>query len=175
MSNITYKNNTAKKDAFRILKAVAYPTIIMFISLAIINLFGTFGKNLIAPLVALMWLSGVICAAILPSHRGSILKETMITIGCYVLALLAFRSLIVLVSGVSTQQLMASIDQTIPLTYNNNISSFLQTGLMITAVMTPIGFFGMQAKRVLTFRRNISKSKFFDQIRSIRNSNQPPI
>lgn len=173
--NVTYKSNTAAQDASKIIKAVAYPAIIMFVSLSIINLFGGFGKNLVAPLVALMWIVGDLCALLMPSHRSSILKETHTTIGCYVLGLAAFRALLVLVSGVSTQQLMASIDQTIPLTQNNNISSFLQTALMITAVMTPIGFFGMQFKRLLTFRKKISQAKFFDQIRSIRNNNQPPM
>lgn len=173
--NVTYKANTSTQDASRIMKAIAYPAIIMFVSLGVINMFGAFGKNLVAPLVALMWLVGDICALLMPSHRRGICKETLMTIGCYVLALAAFRKLLVLVSGVSTQQLMASIDQAIPLTYNNNVASFLQTSLMITTVMTPIGFFGMQFKRLFTFRKKISQAKFFDQIRSIRNSNQPPM
>ena len=171
---VTYKNNTSAQDASKIIKAVAYPAIIMFVGLGIISMFGDFGKNLIAPLVGLMWIVGDLCAFLLPSHRNTVIKETLTTIGCYVLGLAAFRALLILISGVSTQQLMASIDQTIPLTYNNNISSFLQTALMITAVMTPIGFFGMQFKRLLTFRNKVSQAKIFDQLRSIRNSNQPP-
>lgn len=172
--SVTYKSNTSAQDLSKIIKAIAYPAIIMFVSLGIINMFGDFGKNLVAPLTGLMWIVGDFCAILMPSHRNGIIKETLTTIGCYVLALAAFRALLILVSGVSTQQLMASIDQTIPLTYNNNISSFIQTALMITAVMTPIGFFGMQFKRLFTFRKQISKSKYFEQLRSLRNSNQPP-
>lgn len=167
-NTLTYKHSNTSANAMRYLKAIGFPVGIFLLALFCISRFAAFGLNIVAPLTGAMWVFGVICALLLPSHRGSILTETHVTIGCYLLALTGVRELIALVSGVSSEMLMSTYNQAIPLTSGSTISGYLQTFLWITAIMTPLGFFGMQGKRVFTFRHKASKAKEIDRLRGIR-------
>ena len=69
--------------------------------------------------------------------------------------------------------LMASYNQAIPLTSGSTISGYLQTLLWIASVMTPLGFVGMQGKKIYSFRRKASKQKFFEQTRGLRDAGHP--
>jgi len=168
--SLTYRQSLSGADIYRYIKAVGLPVSIFLLAIFIIVRFAAFGSNLVAPMTGIMWVAGAICALILPSHRATILTETHVTIGCYLLALAGIRELIALVSGVSSEMLMASYNQAIPLTSGSTISGYLQTLLWISAIMTPLGFVGMQGKRIYSFKRKASKQKFFDQTRSIRDS-----
>ena len=170
---ITYKKGVNGADIYRYVKAVGIPVSVILLALFVINRFAQFGDNLIAPLTGIMWSFGALCALLLPSHRVSILTETHVTIVCYLLSMTGIRELIALVSGVSAEMLMASYNQAIPLTSGSTISGYLQTLLWIAAVMTPLGFVGMQAKKVYSFRRKASKQKFFDQTRGLRDTGRP--
>ena len=55
-----------------------------------------------------------------------------------------------------------------PAASNASLSGFLEYMLWIVAVMVPIGFVVMEGKKIVLFRRKISKQKFFDQLRGIR-------
>lgn len=155
---------------YRYIKAIGLPVSVFLLALFVITRFAQFGSSLIAPLCGIMWVIGALCALLLPSHRSSILTETHVTIACYLLALAGFREMIALVSGISAEMLMASYGQAIPLTSGSAISGYLQTLLWISAIMTPLGFIGMQGKRLYSFKRKASKQRFFDQTRSIRDS-----
>lgn len=165
---ITYKQTMSQSDFFRYLKAVGVPLSIFVLSLFAIQSLAGFGSKLVAPLTGVMWATGAICAIIMGSHRGSILTETHVTIAGYLAALLALKEVIALMSGVSSEMLMAAFNQAIPVTSGSAISGWLQNMMWIAAVMTPIGFIGMQVKRVFTFRREKSAQKTFDEIRGIR-------
>ena len=169
-SPITYKKGVSGADIYRYIKAVGLPVGVFLLALFVITRFAAFGGNLIAPLTGIMWAFGTVCALLLSSHRTSILTETHVTVGCYLIALTGLRAVISLVSGVSSEMLMASYNQAIPLTSGSTISGYLQTLLWIAAVMTPLGFIGMQAKKVYSFKKKVSKQKFFEQTRGLRDS-----
>ena len=76
-------------------------------------------------------------------------------------------------AGVSSEMLMASYNQAIPLTSGSTISGYLQSLLWIASVMTPLGFIGMQAKKIYSFHRKASKQKFFEQTRGLRDTGRP--
>ena len=170
--SLTYRQSVSGADISRYIKAIGLPVGVVLMAMFVISRFAQFGNNLVAPLTGIMWAIGAFCALILPSHRSNILNETHVTIACYLLALAGIRELIALVSGVSAEMLMASYGQAIPLTSGSTISGYLQTLLWISAIMTPLGFVGMQGKRVYSFKRKASKQKFFDQTRSIRDTGQ---
>ena len=172
-SSITYRPGISGADICRYVKAVGLPAGIFLLAIFAIERYAAFGSNLIAQLTGIMWAAGAVCALILPSHRSTVLNETHVTIACYLLALTGIRELIALVSGVSSEMLMASYNQAIPLTSGSTVSGYLQTLLWISAIMTPLGFIGMQGKRIYSFKRKASKQKFFDQTRSIRNAGHP--
>ena len=167
----TYKQKTNKSDMMRYFKAVMLPLGVFLFGLFTISRFANFGTYLIAPLTGVTWVWGVLCAALLPSHKKSILTETHATIAIYLLSLTGLRELISLISGVSSEMLMAAFQQAIPLTGGSAISGWLQTLLWITAVLTPFGFIVMQGKKLYSLKRKNNTRQVLAQLRNIRNDN----
>lgn len=166
---ITYKQKLSRSDIYRYIKAVILPVGIFCLYLVAIQSLAGFGSNLVAPMTALMICVGLVCAIWLPSRRSSILTETYTTVGIYLVSLLALKYLVSLLSGVSSEMLMDAFDQALPVTSGSAISGWLQTLMWITAVMTPFGFIGLEAKRLFTFKRKNSKERFLEQTRGIHN------
>ena len=81
-----------------------------------------------------------------------------------------FRLLLGIISGASSEMIAASYDQAIPMSTGNAIPGYVQTMIWFVAVLVPIGFIGMQGKRLLNFRHSQTLQKMFGQKRGIRNS-----
>jgi len=169
---ITYKQGMSGRELFSYIKAIGVPAGVFLISMFIVSLFGAFGTNLLAPMAGGMWIFGALVAFMIPSQRESICNETHMAVLGYLAAMYGLRLLIGLVSGVSSEQLMATYNQAMPMSSGNTIIGFLQTFLWITAVMVPVGFLGMQGKKLIMFRKRMSKQKFMDQLRGIRDNGQ---
>lgn len=165
--SITYKQAMSNADFARYLKAVGLPIGVFLLTLFATQSLSGFGTKLVAPLTAAMWFTGTLTAILLPSHRGSVLTETHVAIAGYLALLLALKEVIAMMSGVSSEMLMAAFNQAIPATSGSAISGWLQNLMWITAAMTPIGFISMQVKRLFTFKREQSAQKTFDRIRGI--------
>lgn len=172
MEKITYKQGISGKEITGYFFAIGFPAAVLVLSLIIVSYFGQFGQNLMAPMVAFMWICGAICALILPSHRQGIITETHWTIVGYLIGMFGLQKIVQLVSGTTNEMLVATYEQAMPAASNASLTGFLEYMLWIVAVMVPIGFTAMEGKKIILFRRKVSKQKFFDQLRGIRD-NQP--
>lgn len=170
MEKITYKQGMSSKEFTGYFFSIGFPAAVLVLSLVIISQFGAFGQNLMAPMVALMWTSGAICSLILPSHRQSIISETHWTVAGYLIGMFGLQKIVQLVSGTTNEMLAATYDQVMPAASNASLSGFLEYMLWIVAVMVPIGFIVMEGKKIVLFRRKVSKQKFFEQLRGIREN-----
>lgn len=167
---ITYKESMIGRDLSKFIKAIGFPMVAFLITVICINMFGEFGTGLIAPFSAAMWTVGLIVAAVLPSHRKSTLNESVVAITGYCVLLIALRYALQLISGISTEMLVASYGEMITLTGGSAVSGYIQNILWISSVMVPVGFIAMEAKKLFQFRRTLAKNKAFDRIRSIRDN-----
>ena len=167
---LTYREGTTSNDIFRYIKAIGFPFIIFMLSLFTISRFALFGSKVIAPLSGIMWLFGVFVAFMLPSQRKSVLNETHATIGGYYIGLILIREMIALISGVSSEMLMATYGQAIPITSGTAFSGTLQSIMWATAIFVPFGFITMQGKKVLTLRRKGNKNREIERLRGIRDN-----
>lgn len=172
VERITYKQGLSGKEISGYFFTVGFPAAVFVLCLVIVAQFGQFGRNLMAPMVALMWMSGAICALILPSHRQSIITETHWTIAGYLVGMFGLQQIVQLVSGTTNEMLAATYTQAMPAASNASLSGFLQYMIWIVAVMVPIGFIVMEGKKIVLFRRKMSKQKFLNQLRGIRD-NEP--
>lgn len=166
--NITYKQGVTSVEIANYTKAITIPIGLFLLSLLIISDFGAFGTNIVAPAASMMWLGGAIVAWKVPSQRMSTLKETYIGVGGYLLGLFLFKVMIGITANTSSEQLMASFSQAMPISTGSTISGFLQSMLWILACITPITFLGMMGKKFITFRRTLSKDKVLQRMRDIR-------
>lgn len=170
--NLVYKSTTSSLDRWKIIKAALIPAGVFLICLFVAGRYGGFGKKILSPMMAAMWTMGAVSAIILPSHRTSIIKETTMTVGLYALGMFALRMLAGLASGISSNMLTDSLDLTSSSTQGNTILGYIQTFLMLTSILVPIGFVTMQGKRIFSLKKNANKKKFMDQTRNIRDTNR---
>lgn len=167
---LTYKQNMSREESFRVIKAVCYPLAVFGLTMFTISNFANFGTKLLCPLIGAMWIISFIVALIMPAQRQEVLNQALVVITIYCLALLGFKILLGIVSGVSSEMIAASYNQAIPTSTGNAIPGYVQTAMWFTAVLTPTGYIGMTVKRLKEFKRNQSLLKTFGQKRSIRNS-----
>lgn len=171
--NLVYRQNMNGQELIRYIKAVLTPVLLFLLSVYTISKNGAYGVKLLAPMIGIMWICGAVSALIMKSQRTAIIKETFIAIGGYCASILGFRYGILLLSGVSVQMLMASYNTAITTVSGNTMLGYMQTAFQITAIMVPLGFIGMQIKRILTFKKTKEANKAFEQYRAIHNNNRP--
>lgn len=169
---LVYQSVTSAQDRWKILKAALFPAVGFIICLFVIAKFGSYGRKMLAPMMAAMWTTGSICAFILPSHRSSVIKETVFTNIGYAGAMFGLRILAGLASGISSSMLVDSLNLSMSATQGNTILGYIQNILSLSSVLVPIGFIAMEFKRVFTLKRNANKKKFFDQTRNHRDTNK---
>lgn len=167
-TSITYKQGMTSKELTNYVKAIAVPIGVFLLALVITSNFGAFGTGIVAPMASLMWLGGALVAWKIPSQRRGTLKETYIAVSGYLAGLFLLKVLIGLSATTSSEQLMASFNQVMPVAANSTISGFLQSMLWILAFLTPITVLGMFAKKFVQFKRTLSKDKVLQQVRGIR-------
>lgn len=167
---MVYKRAQANVDFMRYAKAIGFPITIFLLTMFTIDRFNLFGINIIAPLTGVMWGCGVIVGILQPSHRRSVLRETLITMGVYLVSMIVLKELVSTISGVSSEMLMATYNQAIPVTSGEAFSGYLQTMLWITAIMTPVGFVFMQLKKLFTLHRNQEAKKFKEHLFGTREN-----
>ena len=165
---ITYKQGMTRTELTNYLSAIAVPIGVFLLALVITSNFGAFGTNIVAPASSIMWLAGALVAWKIPSQRKETLKHTYISVAGYLAGLFLLKMLIGISANTSSEQLMASFNQVMPVSTSSTISGFLQSMLWILAFLTPVTVLGMQAKKLVQFRRTLSKDKVLQQVRGIR-------
>lgn len=167
---LTYKQRMSPLEFWNYVKAVALPIFVFSLSVYTINVFQDFGEKLLAPMMAIMWIVAAISALWVAAQRQDIIRQTIVTIGTYCGTLLTLRVLLTIVSGVSGQMLIASFDTSIGTTTSNTMTGYLQIAMWISSVMTPIGFVGLQVKKIFSFKRLMAPEKALNRYRSIRKT-----
>lgn len=158
----------SSKELSDYIKAAFTPVGVFFLCTFIIMQFGAFGRNIMAPMSGIIWILGVVVALKIPSQRKSSLNETYLMLAGYNMGLFLMKILIGWSANTSSEQLMATYQQAMPMSTGSTIAGYLQSMLWILAFIAPISFLAMQGKKLFTFRRTESKNKILEQIRGIR-------
>ena len=166
---ITYQQKLSNKDIGNYFKAILMPIGVFFLVCFVLYKFGTFGKNIMAPAVAIMWAAGTITAWKIPSQRQETLSHTYIAIAGYVCGLMLFHILIGFAATTSSEQLMATYNTAMPTSTGSTIAGYLQSMLWILAFMFPITYLIATGKKFVTFQRTKSKNKVLEGIRGYQD------
>jgi len=84
-----------------------------------------------------------------------------------------YRYVIMIVAGVSADNLSASFGQAVASSSGAAILGWLQNLLWIIAITYPVGYFIFQGKKVPQFFGTRSKNKAIREIRDIRDNTKP--
>ena len=168
---ITYKKGVSKNEAMKFMKAVGLPLAVFCFSMFVISALGQIFY--IAYAIAAMWLTGTVTAAYLSQMREEVLDQTCKFIIFYGGGMIAFKLMIKLTAGVSAEMLSATLELAIPTATGNILPSYITNMMLMSSVLTPIGFIIMQGRRIMQFRRTRSINKEFGRARGFRNTGRP--
>jgi len=154
-----------KSTAFNLL----FYTGMFFLWMYLTKAYYNFGKYIITTGVVAMIVFSAVVAMILPSQRLETIKGMKKGVGIYLATLFGYRYVIMAIGGVSSEGLAAAFNQALPSTSGTAMLGWMQNILWIVSIMTPIGFAGMQLKKIAQFIGAKRKDKAIKEIRDIRN------
>ena len=120
-----------------------------------------------------MWIVGAVLALLLPSQREEIIKHTKWFVLGYLAVLFIYRYVIIIVAGVSADNLSAAFGQAVASSSGTAILGWLQNLLWIIAITYPVTYFIFQGKKVPQFFGTKSKNKAIREIRDVRDNTKP--
>lgn len=133
------------------------------------SVYYNFGKYIISTAVAVTIAVSAAVAIALPSQRDEVIKDMKKMLFLYLTALFGYRYIAMLLAGVSSEDLSAALNTALPGTSGTAMLGWLQTILWIAAIATPVGFIGMQLKKIGQYYGTKRKSQAASEIRDIRN------
>lgn len=167
---ITYRSSSSLRETWTYIKSIGFYILLFAGWMYVSSLYVGFGDKVLNPMVALMLAIGCVVSIVVPSQREQTVKEAKWWIAGYLGIMWVYRFLIVLVSGVSAESLGAAFNQPVPTTSGTSALGWLQAVFWIIAFSYPIGFIGMEAKKIPMFIKTREKSKTIEQLRDIREN-----
>lgn len=169
-SSPVYANVFSKQQAIATAKIVLLYIVELIVWLIVAKLYMNFGTMWIVPAVSSMWLMGAFTAWFISEEREGTIKETKWAIFGFLGFLFLYRIAIGLIASISSEQMGAALNITVPAASGMAAAGFLQNILVIISVMTPIGFLVWCAQKFKTYHGRETKQSAFDRIKGIRKN-----
>lgn len=166
---IVYKTPITWRDYKKTLWNFAVYAYICGMWMYLSSVYYNFGKYIISSAIAATIVISSFVAIILASQRIEVIKDMKKMLALYVSVLFAYRYIAMLLSGVSSEDLSAALNTALPGTSGTAMLGWLQTILWIAAIATPVGFCGMQLKKIGQFFGTKRKSQAIREIRDVRD------
>jgi len=168
--NLVYSNTISSRQIIEIVKIVLFYAFELVFWLVVAKLYMNFGTKWITPAVSAMWIMGAITTYFIREERESTIKETKWTILGFLAFLLLYKVVIGLIAPISSEQMGAALNITIPAASGMAAAGFLQNILWIVSVMTPIGFLVWCAQKFRVYHGRATKQEAFQRIKGIRKN-----
>ena len=168
--SLRYKQTMSKQDMSKIVSAVGIPVGVFILGAICITNLASLGTYLIGLLSAAMWVLGLITAIALPSHRRQAINMTLGFCAGYYAGLLGLKFLVMIMSGLSSEMMSASLNITITTSAGNTMIGMVSNVLAVLAVIVPLTFIVTMAQMLYKFRRNRTQQQAFAQASGIRRS-----
>jgi hypothetical protein len=138
--------------------------------LVVARLYLNFGAKWIIPAVSAMWIMGAVTTFAVKEEREGTIKQTKFAVLGFLGFLFLYRMVIQLMAPISSEQMGAALNITVPAASGMAITGLLQNILLIVSVMTPIGFLIWCAQKFKTYHGRATKSEAFEKIKSRRDN-----
>lgn len=167
-SGLVYSSRVSKELFKANLKIILLYSIIFIFWIVVVKMYANFGVKWVVPAVSAMWIMGAVTTHFVPDDRENTVKSTRNAIAGFLLFLFMYRFVIRYIGNISAAELAISLGINITATAGMAISAWLQNILLITSVMTPVGFLVWCAQKFKTFNGRETKSGAFNRIKDIR-------
>lgn len=168
--NIVYSNIYSKQQIVSTVKIVLFYAFELVLWLIVAKLYLNFGTKWITPAVSAMWVMGAVTTYFIKEEREAMIKETKWTILGFLGFLFLYRGVIGLVSSITSEQMGAALNITMPAASGMAAAGFLQNILWIVSVMTPIGFLVWCGQKFRVYHGRATKQEAFQRIKGTRQN-----
>lgn len=168
--DLIYTNTMSSHQLVANIKTIMFYAFILVFWLVDARLYLNFGSKWIVPSVSVMWIMGAITTYFVREEKEGTVRETKWTILGYLAFLFMYRGVIQLIAPISSEQMSASLNITVPAASGMAAAGMLQNILMIVSVMAPIGFLIWCGQKFRTYHGRQTKQEAFDKIKGIRKN-----
>lgn len=156
---IIYSDIKTKDEIWYITKTLLTYLGAVVLWLYVVHVYKGFGTKWILPAVSAMWCMGAITSTVIKEKRESTAKETKYAILGFCLLILLYRLVLQQIAPISSSQLGASLDITIPSSTGIAATGLLQQMLVWISIMTPVGFLIFCAQKFRVYFSRNSKNE----------------
>ena len=168
--DLVYTNTMSTHQLISNIKTILFYVFELIVWMVVSRMYLNFGSKWIVPSVSAMWVMGAVTTFYIKEEREGTIRETKWTILGYLAFLFLYRIVIQLVAQVSSEQMGAALNITIPSVSGMAASGLLQNILLIVSVMTPIGFLIWCAQKFNTYQARATKQGAFKRIKGTRQN-----
>lgn len=168
--DIIYTNTMSTEQLMVNIKCIFFYVFELIVWIVISRLYLNFGNKWIIPSVSAMWIMGAVTTLIVKEERESTISETKWAILGYLGFLFLYRIVIQLVSPISSEQMGAALNITVPAASGLAVIGMLQNILLIVSVMTPIGFLIWCAQKFKIYSGRMTKQEAFQRHKGFREN-----
>lgn len=165
---MVYTGILKKHQLKTIFKVMLFYLIELIFWLIVAKLYRGFGSQWIIPSVSAMWIVGAGTVYFIKEERDATIKQTKWTIFGYLAFLFMYRIVIQIVSPISSEQMGAALNISVPAASGMAVAGTLQNILLIASVMVPLGFLIWCAQKFRTYQGGMTKSDAFRKFKDIR-------
>lgn len=166
--NPTYSDHMNTHRLIAQLNVVLFYVAVLVFWLVVAKMYLNFGAKWIIPAVSAMWILGAGTCLVIKEERDSILRETKWFVLGYLGFLFLYRCVIQLVGSVSSDQMAAALNITVPGVGGMALTGFLQTTLLFVSVMTPVSYLIYCGQKFVFYSRRRTKEETLKALQDIR-------
>lgn len=168
--DIVYTHTMSSHQLISSIKKILFYVVELVFWMVVSRLYLNFGTKWIVPSVSAMWIMGAVTTYFIKEEREGTIRETKWTILGFLAFLFMYRIVIQLVAPISSEQMGAALNITIPSVSGMAASGLLQNILLIVSVMTPIGFLIWCAQKFKNYHARATKQDAFERTKGIRKN-----
>jgi hypothetical protein len=168
--DIVYSNTMSSQQLISTIKIVLFYAFELVFWLIVSKMYAYFGNKWIVPSVSAMWIMGAITTFYIKEEKEATIKQTKWTVLGFLAFLFLYRGVIQLIAPISSEQMSAALNITIPAASGMAAAGMLQNILLIVSVMTPIGYLIWCAQKFKTYHGRATKQEAFQKIKGIREN-----
>lgn len=163
-----YSNIRTKDEYLFLIKTLLQYVGIVALWLFTVYTYKAFGSTWLLPAISLMWIMGAITGYRIAEEREETIKETKFAVLGYCLLLLLYRWALQKIITVTSSQLGASLNISIPSASGMAAAGLLQNLLIWLSLMIPIGFLIWCGRKFKVFRGRKTKE---EELQSLKGFN----
>lgn len=167
---LIYSRTMSKHQLMTNIKCISIYVFTLVFWIIVSRLYLNFGNKWIIPSVSAMWIMGAVTTFFIKEERENTAKDTKWAILGYLGFLFLYRIVIQLVAPISSEQMGAALNITMPAASGMAAAGMLQNILIIVSVMTPVGFLIWCAQKFKTYHGRRTKDEAFRAIKGFRQN-----